>query len=137
MVSLRANDQHHEGERLEQRVHDRLDGTADEDGRVVDDGILDPSGKLYFSAAIDLRTWFEISMAFEPGDWKIGMAMAASLSRSERSPYSAASISVRSTSLSRVTTPDASRFTIISSNCSAPRRRPCTLMGICSSTPVP
>jgi hypothetical protein len=35
------DDQHHESERLEQRVHHRLDRAAHEDGRVVDHGIVD------------------------------------------------------------------------------------------------
>ena len=44
-------------------------------------------------------------MAFEPGAWKIGIATACLLSSSERRPYCEASISMRATSPSRVTTP--------------------------------
>ena len=42
----------------------------------------------FFSSAMVARTWSEISMALEPGDWKIGMATADLLSSSERRPYS-------------------------------------------------
>ena len=44
-----------------------------------------PSGMFAFSSAIVLRTLSEISIALEPGDWKIGTATADLLSSSERS----------------------------------------------------
>ena len=45
-----------------------------------------PSGKLFFSSSIVLRTLLESSSAFEPGDWNTGMASEGLLSRRLRTP---------------------------------------------------
>ena len=77
------------------------------------------------------RTRLEISIAFEPGAWKIGIATACLLSSSERRLYCEASISMRATSLSRVTTPFWFLMTI-RPNSSGSDSRPSTLIGSCN-----
>jgi hypothetical protein len=81
-----------------------------------------------FSSAIVARTSSEMLSAFEPGAWKMPMATASLLSRSERSAYSAAPSSIRAMSRSRVTSPFPPVFTMISPNSSWLCNRPWALI---------
>ena len=82
-----------------------------------------------------LRTLSEIASALEPGAWKIGMATADLLSKSERSAYSEAPSSMRAMSRSRVTSPPAPVLTTISPNSSSLCSRPWALIESCRSRP--
>ena len=82
------DDEHDHRERLEQRVDDRLDRAAHEDGRDRRRwSSRRPAGNSSSARAMVARTSSEIWIALEPGDWKIGMATAGLLSSSERRPY--------------------------------------------------
>ena len=91
--------QHHQQDRLEQRVDDGVDGLAHEDGRVIDDVVVEAlRGNLPSTPPWCRRTLSESSMALEPGLWKIGMATAVLLLSCERSEYSLAPSSIRAMS---------------------------------------
>ena len=67
------HDQHHG---FEQRVNDRLDGSAHELRRVVDDRCNRRlrACTVFSSAIVRADVVGDLRCAFEPGDWKIGMA---------------------------------------------------------------
>ncbi len=87
-----------------------------------------PCGKLCFSSAIFSRTRLEISMAFEPGRWKIGIATAGLLFSSERRAYWLEPSSTRAMSRRRVISPLAPARMMMFSNSSSVTRRPWVLI---------
>ncbi|MNY04085.1 hypothetical protein D3C86_1367370 [compost metagenome] len=86
-----------------------------------------PSGKLFFSSAIFDRTSLEISMALEPGRWKIGIATAGWLFSNERRAYWLEPSSTRAMSLRRVISPLSPERMMMFSNSSSETRRPWVL----------
>eukprot|EP00659_Diplonema_papillatum_P012695 gene12695-biopygen12748 len=86
-----------------------------------------PSGKLCFSSAILARTSLEMSIALEPGRWKIGIATAGWLSINERRAYWLEPSSTRAMSFKRVISPLAPARMTIFSNSSSVTSRPWVL----------
>ncbi|MNL70804.1 hypothetical protein D3C87_1958600 [compost metagenome] len=83
-----------------------------------------PSGKLFFSSAILSRTSLEISIALEPGRWKIGIATAGWLFNKERRAYWLEPSSTRAMSFSRVISPLSPERMMMFSNSSSLTKRP-------------
>ncbi|MCY1422235.1 hypothetical protein D3C76_1008990 [compost metagenome] len=79
------------------------------------------------SSAIFSRTSLEISMALEPGRWKIGMATAGWLLSNERKAYWLEPSSTRAISFKRVISPLAPERMMMFSNSSSLTRRPWVL----------
>ncbi len=98
------------------------------------------------SSLIVLRTWSERARALEPGDWKMGIATAALLSRRLRREYWFAPSSMRAMSASLTLAPLGEVLTTTSPNSDSSTSRPRALMlswklasrgeGCCPSVPA-
>ena len=75
------DDQHHQHDRFEQRLDHLVDRLLNELGGVVGDAVAHPRGKLLASSPMVASTLAAVASAFEPGRWKIAIAVATWLSR--------------------------------------------------------
>jgi hypothetical protein len=84
---LEENDHHnhHQQDRLGQRVNHGLDGMPHEDGGIVNHRIINALREVLFQFLHLGADIVESCRALAPGDWKMGMATADLLFSSERS----------------------------------------------------